>query len=295
MSLSKRTNILFVILILSLSASYHTSAKQNRLTPRDINLKPDIYEEEPDKLDLKIPYPFPYPNLCSFKLYVYYYRWCQTVTFYPAISVPWLWNGSIQTYLWEFGDGNTSNTPYPTHVYANGGAYNVTLTVLAVDKKGNCCTRKFKLKVYVKECKPCDVLKSNYITTTNYGSLMKYEPSLPSNTYYAYKWNFSDGTSYSTREVYKTSFVLWAELTIWYIGNYKDCCKHTTKRYFKYFPMAKSLKLDSSKAVKAIDDSSNLMFNSKLSKDEIEKQVAKFMKENNAEGSVKEAEISEIK
>ncbi len=33
------------------------------------------------------------------------------------------------TYLWNFGDGNTSNIPAPTHTYAAQGVYIVTLTV----------------------------------------------------------------------------------------------------------------------------------------------------------------------
>jgi PKD repeat protein len=39
-------------------------------------------------------------------------------------------NGSVgTTYSWSFGDGETSNLPNPVHVYEEGGAYNVTLTV----------------------------------------------------------------------------------------------------------------------------------------------------------------------
>lgn len=38
-------------------------------------------------------------------------------------------SGNIQTYLWDFGDGNTSQEPYPTHIYAATGNYVVTLTV----------------------------------------------------------------------------------------------------------------------------------------------------------------------
>ncbi len=38
-------------------------------------------------------------------------------------------NAGIQSYAWDFGDGYTSTLPAPTHVFANGGAYTVTLTV----------------------------------------------------------------------------------------------------------------------------------------------------------------------
>jgi gliding motility-associated-like protein len=36
---------------------------------------------------------------------------------------------SNSTYLWTFGDGNTSSSQSPTHVYTVGGTYNVSLTV----------------------------------------------------------------------------------------------------------------------------------------------------------------------
>jgi gliding motility-associated-like protein len=37
--------------------------------------------------------------------------------------------GPITTWSWDFGDGNTSNAPSPTHIYASLGTYTVTLTV----------------------------------------------------------------------------------------------------------------------------------------------------------------------
>lgn len=37
-------------------------------------------------------------------------------------------SGSTATYSWDFGDGNTSTATNPTHTYASGGNYTVTLT-----------------------------------------------------------------------------------------------------------------------------------------------------------------------
>ena len=36
-------------------------------------------------------------------------------------------SSNASTYQWDFGDGNTSNLEDPSHVYANGGSYTVTL------------------------------------------------------------------------------------------------------------------------------------------------------------------------
>jgi uncharacterized delta-60 repeat protein len=38
-------------------------------------------------------------------------------------------SGNIISYLWDFGDGNTSTNPYPSHTYATAGNYYVCLTV----------------------------------------------------------------------------------------------------------------------------------------------------------------------
>ena len=227
-----------------------------------------------------LDFTIPKPSLCSFKLYAYYKIWCQSAVFYPAIAVPFGWSGYFQSYSWDFGDGNTSNLPYATHVYASGGTYTVSLTVLAVDKKGNCCTRKYYFTINVKSCKPCELIKVNTIVTTNYGSLIKYEPSIAHSSSYAYEWTFSDGTSYSTREVYKTSFLYWAQLTIWYTGNIKECCRYTTKRFFYYYNTSRSLSLDSSKAVETLSDNKNLVYDDKLSEDEIQSKISKFAKDN---------------
>ena len=38
-------------------------------------------------------------------------------------------DGSVVSWSWDFGDGNTSSAQHPSHAYAAGGAYNVGLTV----------------------------------------------------------------------------------------------------------------------------------------------------------------------
>jgi PKD repeat protein len=38
-------------------------------------------------------------------------------------------DGTIRRYHWDFGDGGTSESPDPSHIYQNAGVYNATLTV----------------------------------------------------------------------------------------------------------------------------------------------------------------------
>jgi PKD repeat protein len=39
-------------------------------------------------------------------------------------------SGAPIAWVWDFGDGNTSNTQHPVHTYASAGTYDVTLTVV---------------------------------------------------------------------------------------------------------------------------------------------------------------------
>ena len=51
-------------------------------------------------------------------------------------------NSSIHanSYHWDFGDGNSSNQPFPVHTYPNPGVYGVCLTITSVDSANNFCT-----------------------------------------------------------------------------------------------------------------------------------------------------------
>ncbi len=48
--------------------------------------------------------------------------------------------GDIKTYLWDFGDGNTSTTSDASHTYGWPGLYNVTLTVFDSDDQTDSAT-----------------------------------------------------------------------------------------------------------------------------------------------------------
>ncbi|HZF99572.1 MAG TPA: PKD domain-containing protein, partial [Chitinophagales bacterium] len=48
------------------------------------------------------------------------------------------YSASPGTYAWDFGDGNTSSDPSPSHQYAANGVYNVCLTYTDID--GNACS-----------------------------------------------------------------------------------------------------------------------------------------------------------
>lgn len=47
------------------------------------------------------------------------------------------------SYHWDFGDGDTSNLPYPNHTYTSAGYYEICLTVNSKDSAGTTCTSTF--------------------------------------------------------------------------------------------------------------------------------------------------------
>ena len=51
---------------------------------------------------------------------------------------------SLPSFLWSFGDGNTSTAPSPTHTYTQAGTYNWQLTVTAGDVS---CTRSGSISI----------------------------------------------------------------------------------------------------------------------------------------------------
>jgi PKD repeat protein len=51
---------------------------------------------------------------------------CPETNFTDASTDP---DGTVESWLWDFGDGNTSTEQNPTHTYAADGTYTVTLTV----------------------------------------------------------------------------------------------------------------------------------------------------------------------
>gem|GEM_PF-829090 len=76
--------------------------------------------------------------------------------------------GDITSYLWDFGDGNTSTDPNPAHTYTTPGAYIVTLTV----SDGASCTYvAYSISaILVWEIFPCTLQVTGTSSTVWYSS-----------------------------------------------------------------------------------------------------------------------------
>ena len=100
-------------------------------------------------------------------------------------------DGSIASYSWNFGDGATSTAQNPSHTYAAGGTYTVTLQV--TDNQGAQSTTASQNVIVTPPNQPptasftrsCSALTCNFTSTS----------SDPDGSIASYAWTFGDGAT----------------------------------------------------------------------------------------------------
>ncbi len=122
-------------------------------------------------------------------------------------------NPSYVTYLWNFGDGNTSTAQNPgQHCYASAGTYNVTLTITYNDGQVTCSSTATHSVNYV----PLAISVNPSPVCTGVSTAFSISGS-PSFTIVSYTWNFGDGfTAYtpSSTHIYNASGPFTVTLTV---------------------------------------------------------------------------------
>jgi gliding motility-associated-like protein len=94
------------------------------------------------------------------------------------------------TYDWNFGDGGTSTLSNPTHTYAAGGSYSVTLTV----KNGTSCTNVSPVTTITVKTTPVATFTFNSSSCTS-TSVSFTNTSATSGAAGTYLWTFGDGNT----------------------------------------------------------------------------------------------------
>jgi PKD repeat protein len=102
-------------------------------------------------------------------------------------------DGVIQSYAWDFGDGNTGTGSTPTNVYDAVGTYVVTLTVTDNDGASDIQTTSATIDILLPPVAdaggPYDGVENEPVTFNGGGSVD------PDGTIVSYTWDFGDGSA----------------------------------------------------------------------------------------------------
>jgi gliding motility-associated-like protein len=97
-------------------------------------------------------------------------------------------NSSITSWLWNFGDGNTSNAFSPSHTYASPNTYTVTLTATS---NNNCTTGPFP-KTVIAGAKPVVSFDAPLICLLDAIANFNNTTTISDGSTLSYLWNFDD-------------------------------------------------------------------------------------------------------
>lgn len=105
---------------------------------------------------------------------------------------------AINSWVWDFGDGNTSAEQNPVHTYAQPGFYN---TCLYISSNDSSCSSSFCMPVEADSTYPvpCDNYFSYFPDSSGTG--YTFEGWAMNGQAYSYLWDFGDGTSGSGQVV----------------------------------------------------------------------------------------------
>ncbi len=143
---------------------------------------------------------------------------------YAALTVNFtdLSSGSIDDWLWDFGDGNNSTSRNPSHTYTEVGIYTVSLTIF-FDGESNTKT----IVDYIEVIQPPDPPEADFTSdvTTGEDPLVVNFTDLSTNDAVSWYWEFGDG-SWSTLQnpnyLYYVPGVYTVSLTSTGIGGTSD-------------------------------------------------------------------------
>lgn len=110
----------------------------------------------------------------------------QPINFTNTTTVP---AGHVNTYEWEFGDGNTSSNSSPTHQYASPNTYEIVLKSIS----SNGCSSEHKSSITIKMKPAADFIAAT--VCEGQPTLFDNNSRTDDNEPLTYKWMFGNGDS----------------------------------------------------------------------------------------------------
>ncbi|MCE3227391.1 MAG: domain containing protein [Bacteroidetes bacterium] len=99
------------------------------------------------------------------------------------------YNKTASSYMWNFGDGQTSNQPNPSHVYTKQGKYNVSLTVIGTS--GCVSSMSYVQKIGF----PATSCIATATANATGGNTISFSSNAQGTMPFGRLWNFGDGTT----------------------------------------------------------------------------------------------------
>jgi len=119
----------------------------------------------------------------------------EQVTFEDKSSTAY---GTIISWLWNFGDGTTSDQQNPTHAYANAGVKTVTLTVIDSNGVSGTVTKSINVEEVIQFASPtADFTVSSANPTVLQDVVFTDSSTAGSGVINQWLWSFGDGTTSS--------------------------------------------------------------------------------------------------
>jgi gliding motility-associated-like protein len=108
--------------------------------------------------------------------------------------------GTIISYLWDFGDGNTSTQPNPSHTYASYGEYTVSLSAFSNDACSSISTKTNLIRVAAKPVVDFAVPDTCFNTALQFVN----QTSIANGNIMTWDWDFGDGQHSSLQHPFHT-------------------------------------------------------------------------------------------
>ena len=101
-------------------------------------------------------------------------------------------SGTISSYLWDFGDGNSSALPNPTHIYTASGTYNVSLQIV----NSNGCSKTLTRTNYINISNGVQAIFTNSAPSSCLApATITFQNQSTGTGILTYLWNFGDGAT----------------------------------------------------------------------------------------------------
>jgi PKD repeat protein len=101
--------------------------------------------------------------------------------------------GATVSYLWDFGDGNSSTLKFPAHQYSNIGLYNACLTVAS-----GSCTSTYCQMLNIDTAIIIPLVCNAYFIFTQISPFQLVAVNLSNGNNISFSWDFGDGSPVST-------------------------------------------------------------------------------------------------